>query len=972
MAITGTGTTDNNRFKVTKPGTAGSDTIDGKAGLDAVSFYGKFTDFTINVDNDILSVSHKTTGDEYQLTAIEKIIFSDNKQVSVSPEAIVNVDTKGAQTDVTVLTLPALPAFAKVDATPTTPEIPAVPAFDGGFINFWQGVDGYYFRKFDANGVALTLDQKILDGITGGVKPALQYQAEVPGVSAATTNIILAWSAPDGDQNGISVQLFNAEGTSSSPIFHANDTITDEQSQPSIAVLTDGSFVVAWTSANQGDALQNEGIQMGETPNQAGVFAQHFDSLGNPLGWETKVSDSGASDAFVTALQDGGYVINYEGIAQVTKQMIISAKFFDNDDQIQHVIDPVNTTFESVEADSKTLAYNEFASKEKLPVAAQLASGNVVMVWQAPGDAYLTAGGSFVHDGRIAARVFTASGVEITAEDVVVNTFTTYEQSNPAVAALTGGGFVVVWQSMQQDGSYWGVYGQRFDSTGGKVGGEFQVNTKTQDSQKNPSVTALADGGFVVSWEAQYQDGNQQGIFQTGDAATEIVQQRYDASGVAIGNTFAGGNGDDAIAIGGSGNVEIDGGAGKDTLISGTGDDVLRGGFGNDILNAGTGTNTIIGGEGVDILKLAGVKADYDILATNGTYKVVKPKTQTYAGLTDYLQGVEKIQFDNNTADVKDDIFLNLIGYTGGIKGYTKSSLTSKVETLEGGNDNDDLTGGNLSGASDTLDGGDGDDRYTAIGTKLIIHDTDGIDTLVIKNIGSNGKAIFTAPNIDLSSPLTNTISGLDAIENVDLSSTGSAALKLTGNDENNILTGNAGGNVISGGLGDDSIYGLAGGDNLSGGAGDDIIYGGNGNDKLSGGDGTDIFVFDFAPNAKTNADSISDFSGDKIQLDSTVFQNLDLNSPLDAHGNPVVNFIQGAGLKGASGSSKAFMVYDSKAGNIYYDAAGSTGPVLITKVGTYEPHQSTSTDPATGQTTTTTTIIFHPAILSAADFILM
>lgn len=32
------------------------------------------------------------------------------------------------------------------------------------------------------------------------------------------------------------------------------------------------------------------------------------------------------------------------------------------------------------------------------------------------------------------------------------------------------------------------------------AGGEFQVNTYTTSFQSNPSITALSDGGFVVSW----------------------------------------------------------------------------------------------------------------------------------------------------------------------------------------------------------------------------------------------------------------------------------------------------------------------------------------------------------------------------------------------------------------------------------------------------------------------------------------
>jgi len=70
----------------------------------------------------------------------------------------------------------------------------------------------------------------------------------------------------------------------------------------------------------------------------------------------------------------------------------------------------------------------------------------------------------------------------------------------PSITSVSSGGFVVVWQSFEQDGSGYGVYGQRFDSNGNKVGSEFRVNTWMTDWQWTPSITSLSNGGFVVVW----------------------------------------------------------------------------------------------------------------------------------------------------------------------------------------------------------------------------------------------------------------------------------------------------------------------------------------------------------------------------------------------------------------------------------------------------------------------------------------
>jgi len=78
-----------------------------------------------------------------------------------------------------------------------------------------------------------------------------------------------------------------------------------------------------------------------------------------------------------------------------------------------------------------------------------------------------------------------------------VNTYTTFDQSYPAVAAFPTGGFVVVWASDYQDGSNDGIYGQRYNATGLPVGSEFRVHTYAILWQSYPAVTAFISGSFV-------------------------------------------------------------------------------------------------------------------------------------------------------------------------------------------------------------------------------------------------------------------------------------------------------------------------------------------------------------------------------------------------------------------------------------------------------------------------------------------
>ena len=123
------------------------------------------------------------------------------------------------------------------------------------------------------------------------------------------------------------------------------------------------------------------------------------------------------------------------------------------------------------------------------------------MIWQSygqDGDGYGIYGQIFNADG-------TKSGSEFP-----VNTYTTNYQQLPSVASLSAGKFVVTWQSTDQDGSGYGVYGQIFNSDGTKSGIEFQINTYTINGQMRSSVASLSTGKFVVAWQS---DGDGWGVY---------------------------------------------------------------------------------------------------------------------------------------------------------------------------------------------------------------------------------------------------------------------------------------------------------------------------------------------------------------------------------------------------------------------------------------------------------------------------
>ncbi len=104
-----------------------------------------------------------------------------------------------------------------------------------------------------------------------------------------------------------------------------------------------------------------------------------------------------------------------------------------------------------------------------------------------------------------------------------VNAYTTAWQFWPAVASDPAGNFVVVWNSNGQDGSYNGVFGRRFDSSGNPLGAEFPVNEFTTGPQSLPDVAMDADGNFVVVWMKEGSDEYQGILARRFDSAANPV-----------------------------------------------------------------------------------------------------------------------------------------------------------------------------------------------------------------------------------------------------------------------------------------------------------------------------------------------------------------------------------------------------------------------------------------------------------------
>jgi len=261
--------------------------------------------------------------------------------------------------------------------------------------------------------------------------------------------------------------------------FQVNTWTTSDQFGPFITSLSNGGFVVVWTSD-------------GQDGSQWGVYGQRFDSNGNKVGSEFRVNawtTSAQHGPSIASLSNGGFVVVWGSAGQDGSSDGVYGQRFDSNGNKVGSEFQVNTWT---------------AGWQGTSFVTSLSDGGFVVVWESTGQD----GSGF---GLYGQR-FDSNGNKVGSE-FRVNTWTTGDQDIPSVSSFYNGGFVVVWHSNGQDGSGFGIYGQRFDSDGSKVGSEFQVNTWTPNDQIYPSITSLSNGGFVVVWQSNGQDGSGSGVY---------------------------------------------------------------------------------------------------------------------------------------------------------------------------------------------------------------------------------------------------------------------------------------------------------------------------------------------------------------------------------------------------------------------------------------------------------------------------
>ena len=376
------------------------------------------------------------------------------------------------------------------------------------------------------------------------------------------------------------------------------------------------------------------------------------------------------------------------------------------------------------------------------------------------------------------------------------------------------------------------------------------------------------------------------------DSASDLVQElaNQGTDTVKSSITYTLGVNVEYLMLTGSDGINGTGNTLANIIIGNSAGNILDGGVGKDSMQGGAGNDTYIVDNIGDVVKES-VNQGIDRVESSVTWTL----GDNVENLT--LTGVDAINGTGNA-------LANIINGNS-----ARNILDGKagVDTLNGGEGSDLYLVGFSSDhpshefADSGLSGID-EVRFTSTtaGTLTLYSEDTGIEKVVI-GTGTAAAAVttgITALNVNASAVLN--------------------ALSITGNAGANSLTGTAFDDILDGGAGNDTLIG---------GAGNDILFGGKGNDILTGGTGSDSFVFNTAPSASSNRDTITDFmSGtDTLQFSKAVFTGLGaLEGELSLD-----QFWSGAGVTTAHDSSDR-IIYNTSSGALYYDADGAGGVAAV------------------------------------------
>lgn len=460
-------------------------------------------------------------------------------------------------------------------------------------------------------------------------------------------------------------------------------------------------------------------------------------------------------------------------------------------------------------------------------------------------------------------------------------TITGVSTNEPSIAALADGGFVLVWD----DDNVQALFGQRFDSSGNPVGGSFGVAVGSFLS--DPNVIGLADGRFQVSW------------VDNGDIRSEIfdVRDAPNSTGVYPPNSYVVGTiGNDIFTPTGNATI-VHGWDGDDIITENLGPSTaFFGDGGNDRINVVSAINndSFDGGTGNDTIDWSAVNE------TGATFRLIDGTATSASSAVEQMLNFENL----NGTQFADTIYgtngANIIYGNGGddtIWGFGGNDILyggagndyfvplSGVDSVYG-DEGDDFFEYAGSSSGGTLDGGAGNDTlfvYSAGGT-VSFASISGIEAIIFGGNAPGPNLALTGTQFLNGFAFDGAISGSGTLTvNMDtdvyffatsMTFSGSVSLVINGTSGFDVIKMGHSRNTINAGDTADQIRGGNLVDTIFGEGGGDKIMGRGGADVITGGAGDDRFRYiDNADSGFGAArDRITDFTSGQDMIDFSWF----------------------------------------------------------------------------------------------------
>jgi len=293
----------------------------------------------------------------------------------------------------------------------------------------------------------------------------------------ANGNIIFVWQSSVAGTPDIYARLTKAATTETANLAGTNfgtidlrvNTYTkDQQINPAVAALPDGSAILTWSSYGQDGSMW-------------GVYARKLSDKGVASPAKeflvNQYTQYNQRNPAVATLANGNYVICW-----VSEQ----ERFYNSVDTYARIFTAAGAPV------TDEILVNSSTNICDTPDVAALNDGGFTVVW-AQKDLSTP-----INGWDVWGRAFNAAGSpEVAAFQI--NTYSPGDQFRPKIAAGPSGS-LVVWTSMAQDGSREGVFG-RFLQGGTAVSGlEMLVNTTTISQQLHPAVAWNGVNNFLVVW----------------------------------------------------------------------------------------------------------------------------------------------------------------------------------------------------------------------------------------------------------------------------------------------------------------------------------------------------------------------------------------------------------------------------------------------------------------------------------------